>query len=183
MAERQQGDGFLQPSLDYITKTWVGKLKVAELVLTLLAGACGSSVVSYVNSCSCAPKFGFFDFVAWTAFINALIDMIIHLLGLWERLLWIFRHPAVYTVLCLLAVLGFLIGSSLAASCSKEWCVTSKSTAGAAAFFGFACLALFAFEAFLHFRTYRSMQDEARQQSSGEAKPPDYIEPPPSGVV
>ena len=178
MAEQ---DGFIRFSWDYIAKTWIGKLKVAELVFTLLAGACGSSVISYVAQCNCASKFGFFDFVAWTAFINALIDMIIHLIGLWERLLWIFRHPAVYLVLCLLAVLGFLIGSSLAASCAKNWCVTtSKSTAGAAAFFGFVCLALFAFEAFLHFRIYRSMQDEARQQSSGETKPPDYIEPPPA---
>ena len=176
--QHQRGDGFIQFSLDYITKTWLGKLKVAELVLTLLAGACGSAVESYVW-CKCASKMGFFDFVAWTAFINALIDMIIHLVGLWERLLWIFRHPAVFLVLCLLAVVGFLIGSSLAASCAKALCVTSNSTAGAAAFFGFVCLALFAVEAFLHFRIYRSMQDEARQQSSGETKPPDYIGPPP----
>ena len=179
MAE-QRGDGFIQFSLDYITKTWLGKLKVAELVLTLLAGVCGSAVVSYVDACSCASKMGFFGFVAWTAFVNALIDMIIHLVGLWERLLWIFRHPAVFLVLCLLAVVGFLIGSSLAASCAKDWCVTRKGTAGAAAFFGFVCLALFAVEAFLHFRIYRSMQDEARQQSSGETKPPDYIGPPPA---
>lgn len=178
----QPGGGFINFSLDHITKTWIGRLKAAELVLTLLAGACGSSVYSYAY-CNCASKFGFFDFVAWTAFINALIDMIIHLLGLWERLLWIFRHPAVFSVLCLMAVVGFLIGSSLAASCAKDSCVTSRSTAGAAAFFGFVCLAVFAVECFLHFKAYRSMQSEAQQQSSGEAKPPDYIEPPPSRVV
>ena len=178
----QQGE-FINPTLDYITKTLIGKLKCAELLFTVLAGACGSSVIPYVG-CHCGPKFSFFNFVAWTAFINALIDMIIHLLGLWDRLLWIFRHPAVYTVLCALAVVGFLIGSSLVASCaSKYWCVSSKSTAGAAAFFGFVCLALFAVECFLQFKAYRSMQEEARQQSSGESKPPDYIEPPPSGVV
>ena len=115
-----------QDGLDYIIKTWVGKLKVGELVFPLLAGACGSSVLSYVKACSCAPKFFFFDTVAWTAFINALIDMIIHLLGLWERLLWIFQHPAVYRVLCVLAVIGFLIGSSLATSCAKDVCVTQE---------------------------------------------------------
>ena len=182
-----QGDGFINFSLDYITKTWVGKLKVAELVFTLLAGACGSSVDCYYgNTCGCSPKMGFFDFVAWTAFINALIDMIIHLLGLWDRLLWIFRHPAVHTVLCLVAVVGFLIGSSLAASAAKDWCATSSTTVGAAAFFGFVCLVLFAVECFLHFEEYRSMQSEARQQSSGQDKPPDYIEEKPTsgpGVV
>lgn len=183
MAAQQQGDGFIKFTPEYITNTLIGKLKCVELVCTLLAGAIGSSVISYVNTCNCASKFGFFDFVAWTAFITALIDMIIHLLGLWDRLLWIFRHPAVYAVLCALAVLGFLIGASLGASCARDGCVTQASTAGAAAFFGFVCLALFAVEALLHFKAYRSMQDEARQQSSGESKQPDYIEPPPSGVV
>ena len=172
-----------QDGLDYIIKTWVGKLKVGELVFPLLAGACGSSVLSYVKACSCAPKFFFFDTVAWTAFINALIDMIIHLLGLWERLLWIFQHPAVYRVLCVLAGIGFLIGSSLATSCAKDVCVTQKSTAGAASFFCFVCLALFVLECFLHFKEYRSMQSEARQQSSGQDKLPDYYieEKPTSG--
>ena len=175
---------FIKFTPEFITKTLIGKVKCVQIVFTLLAGACGSSVISYVNSgCNCAAKFGFFDFVAWTAFINALIDMIIHLLGLWERLLWIFRHPAIHAVLCATAVVAFLIGSSLGASCAKTWCVTSKITAGAAAFFGFVCLVLFAVEAVLQFQEYRSMQEEARHQSSGETKQPDYIEAPPGGVV
>lgn len=178
----EQRDGFIKFTPEFITKTLIGKVKCGQLVFTLLAGACGSSVNSW-SGCSCSSKFGFFDFVAWTAFINALIYMIIHLLGLWERLLWIFRHPAIHAILCALAVVGFLIGSSLAASCAKDFCVTSKSTAGAASFFGFVCLVLFAVEAFLQFQEYRGMQEEARHQSSGESKQPDYIEPPPSGVV
>lgn len=179
----EQDDGFIKFTPEFITKTLIGKIKCAQLVFTLLAGACGSSVLSYFNTCNCASKFGFFGFVAWTAFVNALIDMIVHLLGLWERLLWIFRHPALHAVLCVLAVVGFLIGSSLAASCANNLCVTSVSTAGAASFFGFVCLVLFAVEAILQFQEYRGMQQEARHQSSGETKKPDYIEPPPSGVV
>ena len=178
MTERR-GDGFITFSLDFITKTWMGKLKVAEVVFTLLTGACSSSVLSYYE-CNCAPRFSFLDCIAWIAFINALIDMIIHLLGLWERIVWIDRHPAVLLVFNLLAVVCFLICSSLAASCAKYRCVTSKSTAGAAAFFGFVCFTLFAVEAFLHFRIYKSIQDEARQQSPGETNPPDYIGPPPA---
>ena len=177
----EQCDGVIKFSLDYITKTWLGKLKAAEIVLTLLAGAWGSAVVYDVN-CNCALKMGFFNFVSWAAFINALSDMIVHLIGLWERLQWIFRHPAELLVLCVLAVVGFLIGSSLAVWCAKDWCVTSKTTPGAVAFLGFVCMALFAVEAFLHFRIYRSMRNEAWQQSSGETKPPDNIGPPnPSG--
>ena len=178
MAE-QRGDGFMTFSLEFITKTWMGKLKVAEVVFTLLTGACSSSVLSYLT-CNCAPRFSFLDWIAWIAFINALMDMIMHLLGLWERIVWIHRHPAVLLVLNLLAVVCFFVCSSLAASCAKAWCVTSKSTAGVAAFFGFVCFALFAVEAFFHFRIYRSIQNEARQQSSGETNLPDYIGPPPA---
>ena len=175
-------DGFIHFSLDYITKTLLGKLKIAELIFTLLCGACSSSMESYFGS-GCAGRFGFLDFVAWTAFINALLVMIIHLLGLWERLLWIFRHPAIHAILCGLAVLGFLIGSSLAASCANDRKVTNSSTGAAAAVFGFVCLVLFAVEAFLLFQEYRAMKEEAQQQSSEQSKPPDYIEPPSSGVV
>ena len=183
----EQGDNFIKFTPEFITKTLIGKIKCAQLVFTLLAGACSSSVnlFYYSDPCGCSSMFGFFSFVAWTAFINALIDMIIHLLGLWERLLWIFRHPAVHAVLCAMAVVAFLIASSLAASCAKDRCLpsASKSTGGAASFFGFVCLVLFAVEAVLQFQEYRGMQQEARHQSSGETKQPDYIEPPPSGVV
>ena len=171
------GDGLIKFSLDFITKTTLGKLKAAELVFTLLAGACGISVQSFTN-CNCSSKVGFFDFVAWTAFINALIDMVIHLIGLWERLYWIFRHPAIFFVLCLLADVGFLIGSSLVASCSFAHCVTNPTTAAVAAFFGFVCLVLFAFETYLNLKIYRGMEEEARQQSSGQNKGPDFVEPP-----
>lgn len=182
MAEHQ-GDGFIQFSLDFITKTWLGRLKCVELLFTLLAGACGSSVRSWIGNgygCGCVEKLSFFDFVAWTAFVNALIDIIIHVIGLWERILWFFRHPVLYLVLCGLAVLGFLIGSSLGASCAKRICVTSPSTAGVATFFGFVCLVLFAVEFFLHFQEYRALQREKQNQSSAVGETPDYIETPPN---
>lgn len=175
----QRGNGFIQFTLDYITKTWIGKLKCAELVFSLLAGACGAGVIPWSN-CNCGNKVSFSNFVAWTTFINALIDVIIHLIGLWERFIWWFRHPVLYLILCGLAVVGFLIGASLAASCVNLSCVTNPNTAGAAAFFGFVCLALFAAECFLHFQKYRSMQQEARHQSSGGGKDTDFEEPPPA---
>ena len=129
--------------------------------------------------CNCVSKVSFSNFIAWTAFVNALIDMIIHLAGLWERLIWWFRHPALYLILCGVAVVGFLIGASLAASCATQTCVSNPGTAGAAAFFGFACLALFAAECCIHFQKYRSMQQEAQHQSSSGGKAPDFEEPPP----
>lgn len=174
----QRGDGFIQFTLDYITKTWLGRLKCTEVIFSLLAGACGAGVLSWPG-CNCVSKVSFSNFIAWTAFVNALIDMIIHLAGLWERLIWWFRHPALYLILCGVAVVGFLIGASLAASCATQTCVSNPGTAGAAAFFGFACLALFAAECCIHFQKYRSMQQEAQHQSSSGGKAPDFEEPPP----
>lgn len=174
----QRGDGFIQFTPDYITKTWLGRLKCTEVIFSLLAGACGAGVLSWPG-CNCVSKVSFSNFIAWTAFVNALIDMIIHLAGLWERLIWWFRHPALYLILCGLAVVGFLIGASLAASCATQTCVSNPGTAGAAAFFGFACLALFAAECCIHFQKYRSMQQEAQHQSSSGGKAPDFEEPPP----
>ena len=174
MAAQEDGkseDVSINISLDYITETWVGKLKVAELVFTLVGAVCGSLVECH-DRCGCSRKMGFFDFVAWTAFINVLIDMMIHVLGLWDtihvlwlwdKLLWIFRHPAVYTVLCFLAVVGFLIGSSVAASATENRCSSSSAAVGAAVFFGFVCLVLFAVECFLHFK---ESQKHAKRSSS-----------------
>lgn len=181
--------GLVKFSLDFITKTWIGKLKAAELILTFLTAAIGDFGISRVICGRCGPRVSFLTWVAWIAFINALIDMIIHLMGLWERLYWIFRHPAIFCVLCGLAAFGFLLGSSLMASCANVWCVSDKGSAGASAFFGFICLALFAAEAYLHFKIYRGMQEESRNQDTEQGKSPDYIDPPPayeppsSGVV
>ena len=168
-------DQLINISFSFLTDTWLGRLKIVELVLTLICGACAASIVSYG---ACVSHFGFLDFVAWTAFINLLIDLFIRILGLWERLYWIFRHPALMLLLCGVACVGFLIGGSLAASCAKRPKVGDQlSTAGAAAAFAFFSLGAFAVDAFIHFQKYRSMEAEAKRQSSegrdGDGTPDD----------
>ena len=185
MAE-QPRVGLVHFSIDFITKTWLGKLKAAEILFTFLTATIGGFGISWAWY-GCGAKVGFLTWIAWIAFINALIDMIIHLMGLWERLYWIFRHPALLCALCGLAVVGFLIGSCLTASCANHY-VSDKNAAGASAFFGFVCLALFAVETYIHFKIYRSIQEEARNQNTEQSKGADFNEAPPpysppSGVV
>lgn len=186
MAE-QQRVGLVHFSLDFITKTWLGRLKAAELLFTFLTATIGDFGIYWVRY-DCGPKVSFLTWIAWIAFIHALVDMIIHLMGLWERLYWIFRHPAILCALCGLAVIGFLIGSCLMASCAKDYHVSDKNAAGASAFFGFVCLALFSIETYIHFKIYRGIQEEAGNQNTGQSKGADFTEPPPpysppSGVV
>ncbi|XP_031569283.1 uncharacterized protein LOC116303820 [Actinia tenebrosa] len=171
--ERPNDDRLIKINFEWV-KVVLGQIAIAELVLTFLCGCCSSSVSWYISS-GCGGKIGFLDFVAWTAFLNILIDLIIHTLGLWERLLWIFRHPAVHFVLCCLAVLGFLIGSSLVASCSKDNGVYNPGAGVAASIFGYICLVLFGVEAYLHFMKYRNMESEGRRQTGSEDAKADVI--------
>ncbi|XP_032231483.2 uncharacterized protein LOC116614507 [Nematostella vectensis] len=171
--QQQQDDHLIKIDFEWI-KTTFGKLLIAELLLCFLCGACASSVVSWANS-GCPGRMGFLDFVAWTAFLNLLIDLILRILGLWSRIHWVFHHPMLHLILSLLAVLGFLIGSSLSASCAKASLTRNHGAAAAGAVFGFVCLILFSIEAFLHFRRYKNMEAEARQQTTSDEFKADVI--------
>lgn len=159
--QQPQSNQLINISFSYLVDTWPGRLKIAELVMSLLCGACAASILS-----TCPGHYSFLGFVAWTTLINVLIDVVLHVIGLWDRLFWVFHHPAVMLALCTVACLAFLIGASLAASCARQ--TTNYNTASASSVFGFFCLILFAIETFLHFQKYRSMESEARRQSSEE---------------
>lgn len=161
----------IELNTDYFIKTLFGRLVLIELVITLICGACSSGTLSYSY---CPGHYGFLAFVAWTSFLNLLIFAILKLVGLWDRfrMFWIFPHPIIPVIFYTLAVVGFLIGSCLAASCANR--ATGSGTA--AAVFGFCCLFLFALELFFAFKAFRSSANEARQQA------PKY-DPEPAAVV
>lgn len=164
----QHENRFIKITFDWI-RTPLGMLLIGELVMSFLCGCCEASLSTWYGS-GCAGKIAFLGTVTWTAFLNILIDMIIKILGLWERLLWIFRHPLVHLALCGLAIFGYLLSSALVASCSSSAYVFNSGAAVAASIFGFVCLGLFACEAFLHFKRYRNMQSEGRHQTEEEVK-------------
>lgn len=150
----------------YVTKQWEGRVKLAEILCTLLAGAVLPYYV-YLHG----GVFSFFSFVAWTACINAAIDMFLHLTSLWGRLLYICRAPEVFLILCCVACGAFLLASSLVAGYAKY--AHDRHAAGAASFFGFASMVLFGIEAYMHFIVYR----RGRSENVRQEEPDEFAEP------
>ena len=159
--------GILKFDPSYVRDQWDGRIKLAEIILTLLAGACLPGTV-YSN----AGAFSFFSFVVWTTFINACIDMVLHLSSLWGRLMYICRAPEVYLVLCSVACGAFLLSSALVAGFAHN--SVNATAAGVAAFFGFLCMVLFGAEAFfIHYVAFRHGKSENVRQE----EPDEFAEP------
>ncbi len=163
---RGEGREILKWNPDYVVKQWDGRLKLVEIVITLLAGACVPMTVWRHGG-----AFSFFSFVAWTSCINAVIDMFLHLSSLWARLFYICRAPEVYMILCAVASGSFLLASSLIAAYANY--SVDSDAAGAAAFFGFASMVLFGIEAYMHFVEYRRGKQEIVRQT----EPDEFAEP------
>eukprot|EP00794_Sanderia_malayensis_P007937 gene7937-8792_t len=158
--------GIIKWDPTYVTKRWDGRLKLAEIVITFLAGVCLPNT-AYKHT----GAFSFFSFVAWTSFINCMIDMFLHLTSLWDRILYICRAPEVYMVLCAIASAMFLLASSIVAAFVNH--STNSDAASASAFFGFVGMVLFGIEAYLHYTTYRrGRRDNVRQD-----EPDEFAEP------
>ena len=140
-------------STDYFLKTLFGRLVIFELILTLICGACSSGTGSH-----CRGPYGFLAFFGWIYFLYLLIFTILKLLDFWDRFrrFWIFHHPIILVIFYVLATVGFLIGSCLAAWCAHHDHATGAGTV--AAVFGFCCSFVFGIELFLAARAYWSSE-------------------------
>ena len=163
--------GIIKFDPSYVRDRWDGRLKLAEVIATFLAGVIlPTTVYSYTG------VFSFFNFVTWTSFINALIDLILHLFSLWDRTVNIFplvcSAPEVFVILCGIACLAFLLASALVAGFAHYSVAATR--AGVAAFFGFLCMVLFGAEAFfVHYIAFRrGRRDNVRQE-----EPDEFAEP------
>ena len=156
-------EGWIKWNGSYVRDEWQGRIKVAEILCSFLAGVILPYSVYYYPS-----RFSFFSFVTWTSFINAVIDLILHLTSLWERLIYICRAPEVYMVLDAIATFAFLLGSSLIAHAANLSGHTGNS--GASAFFGFLCMILFGIEGFIHFQRWRQGRSDRQNPPSEEGE-------------
>ena len=151
----------------YVRDEWAGRLKVAEMIATFLAGVILPSLV-YGHG----GVFTFFDFVVWTSFINILIDLFLHLFSLWNHIMYICRAPEVYVALCAVACFSFLLSSALVAGYSNY--SYGRTRAAVSAFFGFLCMCMFGVEAFfIHFQAYR----RGKMQNVRQEEPDEFAEP------
>ena len=151
----------------YVRDEWAGRLKVAELIATFLAGVIVPSII-YGHG----GVFTFFDFVVWTSFINIVIDLFLHLFSLWNHIMYICRAPEVYVALCAVASCSFLLSSALLAGYSGY--SYDSTRAGVSSFFGFLCMIMFGVEAyFIHFTAYR----RGKMQNVRQEEPDEFAEP------
>ena len=162
-----------RPFLDfaYLTSSWVGRFKIAEFFTSLLAGALIPRTVS-----KHAGGFEFMSFVAWITFINVVIDIILHLVRVWEKLVFVHTYPQVMVCLCFLGSVSLFVAAIVEIGISSY--AEDPGLGYASAVFALMCCALLAMECFLHYRSYREKQQERATEMTTNAGGQDGVHDP-----
>ena len=162
-----------RPFLDftYLYSSWVGRFKIAEFFASLLAGALVPNTV-YKHSAG----FGFVSFVAWTTFINVVIDIILHLVRVWDRLTFVRTYPQVLVCLCFLGSVSFLVAGLVEVGISQY--AEHSGLGYVSAIFALMCCVLLALESFIHYRSYRAKQQQRATEMTTATEGPAAIQDP-----
>ena len=153
-----------RPFLDfnYLTSSWVGRFKIAEFFTSLLAGALVPRTI-YEH----AGGFEFISFVAWTTFINVVIDIILHLVRVWDKLVFVETYPQVLVCLCFLGSVSLFVAGLVEVAVSQH--AEDPSLGYASAVFALMCCLLLAVECFLHYKKYREKQEQRSLEMTSAA--------------
>ena len=128
--------------------TWLGRVKILELIFITLAGCILPSVIGVFFT-----RYSFYTFIVWTAFMYIVADVMLHITSLWRLLPGMCTSSAILMYPVLIGALAFLLGSSLVASVSDQLHTSSRETrSGLSSACGFITMILFLIEAFLHYR-------------------------------
>ena len=128
-------------------KTIPGLLKIAQMVLSIIAFATACAVSDKLSSYSEGDGFGWVSFVAITGFIMAVLCLVLHLLlstnWSWPR----FVELILYGVWTICFMIAGIVAAALAAKIRRKWYWSSRTTpnnAAAAAAFSFFCMVVWA---------------------------------------
>jgi uncharacterized membrane protein len=124
-----------------------------EFFTSLLAGALVPRTV-YKHG----GGFEFMSVVAWTTFINVFIDIILHLVRVWEKLVFVRSYPQVLVCLCFLGSMSLFVAGLLEVGISQF--AKNPGLGYASALFGFMCCVVLAIECFFHYKSYREKQQQ-----------------------
>lgn len=166
MAEQKEtayGSAEDRPFLDfqYLYTSWVGRFKIAEFFTSLLAGAfVPRTVYRHVGG------FEFMSFVAWTTFINVIIDIILHLVRVWEKLVFIHTYPQVLVCLCFLGSVSLFVAALVEIGISQY--AEYPGLGYASAVFALICCSVLAVECFVHYRSYREKQQQRATEMTAQ---------------
>ena len=145
-------------NFSYVRDTWVGRLKITEIICSFLAGVLVPMTV-YKH----AAAFGFMTFVTWTTFLCAFVDLVLHIVfNIWEKLTVVVEHPEILLFLCSLGAVGLGIASvtELAVATYAE----NPNLPSASAVFGFLCMIALVFECYFHYQNHKLKSAERRQR-------------------
>lgn len=153
-----------RPFLDfnYLTSSWVGRFKIAEFFTSLLAGALVPRTV-YKHP----GGFAFMSFVAWCTFINVVFDIILHLVRVWDKLVFVHTYPQVLVCLCFLGSVSLFVAGLVEVGVSQH--AEDPGLGYASAIFALMCCLLLAVECFLHYRKYREKQQQRSMEMTSAA--------------
>jgi len=136
---------------NYITKTWIGRVKLAQLICCILAGCILPTTIAFYFT-----RFSFYTFVIWTCFMYIFIDILIHVTSIAKLAPDFCRTTDIMMYPLFIGALTLLLSASLVASVTDIHHGSRATRIGFSAFFGLILMALFLFEAFLQYRRARN---------------------------
>lgn len=130
----------------YVRKHWSGRLKLLEIIATLLSAAS-------LPMDDTRTRVTFLRAVAWVAFTVAVLDFFLHLTKLWQRIHEIFTAAEAQMTFAALTGFLFVLASALLADLAPSSRHTGSMTLSFVA--GFFAAAFYVVEALLHFLIFR----------------------------
>jgi hypothetical protein len=155
----------------WIVFTWPGRFKAAEFLTTFL----GFLLIASKNAFNEEPRYEFYVFVGIFSWIMVCVHMILGIPHLIEKLPLVITQPMVFLACCSLAVVTWLIASSIVVAQDK-----SNSTVQAGAAFGYMTMFLFFFEALYYFIMWRRgitviTREDRSKEMTDPAAGTDYV--------
>jgi len=151
--QREGGDQQTEPCIKwdpwYVKQGWKGRLKILEIIGSFIA-----AVSLPIDET--ATRYTFFRIVAWTAFLFAFIDLVLHLSSLWQRVHPVLKAPEALMSFAALTGFLFLIASGLLADLTPRSQHVDANTLALVS--GFFAAAFYGVETLLHFLVFRTSE-------------------------
>jgi hypothetical protein len=148
----------------WIVSTMEGVLKLIQFVTTFL-----TFVILTAHEQSSQPYFEFLIFVGTTAWIFVILHIILKMTHIYEKLPYVLIQPRVSLALLLVAIISFLVATSVALGYAN-----ADGVVIAAVSFGCITMFLFLFELIMIFVRYRREPTQREAPRGEDVKPDEF---------
>ena len=152
---------------NYVTSTWIGRVKVIQMLCAILAGCILPSAIGIFFS-----RYSFYTFVIWTCFMYIFLDFFLHVTSLVRLIPNKETYAPVLMYLLAIGALCLLISASLVASAAdfqlNGWTQSThnKNRTIFSAIFGYIVMALFIVEIVLRYQLAKNPPTESNKRSA-----------------